>query len=98
MRASSKLWTIVAAGGTTVVVYAGTYTVIEAMIGVSAIATGGGGYEIATGFETGALWQGQRAPYDVGVALRAVLARIEKDELPLTHQFLVLMLDVWRAE
>ena len=51
MRAASKLWTIVAAGGTTVAVYAGTYTVIETMIGVSAIATGGGGYEIATGFE-----------------------------------------------
>jgi hypothetical protein len=49
MRASSKLWTIVAAGGTTDVVYAGTYTVIETTIGISAIATGGG--EIATAIE-----------------------------------------------
>jgi len=51
MRVTSKPWTIVAAGGTTVVVYAGTYTVIEAMIGVSAIATDGGGCEIETGIE-----------------------------------------------
>ena len=51
MRIASKPWTIVAAGGTTDVVYAGTYTGIETMIGVSAIATGGGGCEIATGIK-----------------------------------------------
>ena len=49
MRVTSKPWTIVAAGGTTDVVYAGTYTVIETTIGISAIATGGG--EIATAIE-----------------------------------------------
>jgi hypothetical protein len=51
MRVTSKPLTIVAARGTTDVVYASTYTAIETMIGVTAIATGGGGCEIATGIE-----------------------------------------------
>ena len=55
MRVTSKPWTIVAAGGTTDVVYAGTYTVIETMIGVTAIATGGGGGDIATSIENSGL-------------------------------------------
>jgi hypothetical protein len=63
MRIASKPWTIVAAGGTTDVVYAGTYTGIETMIGVTAIATG----EIATGIENWRLsGKGQRAPYGAG--------------------------------
>ena len=98
-RVASKPWTIVAAGGTTVVVYAGTYTVIETMIGVSAIATGGGSCEIATGIENWGSLATARELLTAWalVALRAVLARIEKDELPLAHQFLVLMLGVWRT-
>jgi len=63
------------------------------MIGVSAIATGGGGIENWGSLAIAKEPLTASAP----VALRAVLARIEKDELSLAHQFLVLMLDVWRA-
>jgi hypothetical protein len=58
MRIASKPWTIVAAGGTTDVVYAGTYTGIETMIGVTAIATG----DIATGIENGGSLAKAREP------------------------------------
>ena len=79
MRVTSKPLTIVAARGTTDVVYASTYTAIETMIGVTAIATGGGGCEIATGIEN---WvpsgKGQRAPYGGLFALRAVRSCVIK--------------------
>jgi hypothetical protein len=42
--------------------YADMYTGIETMIGVTAIATGGGTGGIATGTDNAALWQKAREP------------------------------------